>query len=238
MSKFIFFLILVFAIFGCRNDNPNMKKETRVSDSIIFKSGLNRYNFKNGKTFDIINKNEKNSIYFEKFIDNIAGIICKNGNNQIVEYRFENNQMKYLTISYKNKEGLTSSPEVYWYSNYFLDLKNSVFITIEKIKEDDKNVNFKIRYNSGYRFKSGKIFFGRKMFSLKDSSQTIIFKMNNIEELISIPKIKISSREMDFSILIERSLGEEIKYSTTHVSRNQKSFFNLFVKEFAFNSPN
>ena len=232
MIKIYLLSLVTISFIGCNNKRNIKLNKISESDSIKIKSGLSHYVFRKGKIYDIIVQNNKNSIFFNKNTDEIGGIIFENVAGQIVENSFVNNQLEYITSFYKNKKGLSSSMEVYWYSQHELDLKNSVFITVNKVKENNQNIDFEVKYNSGYTSKSGKIFFGKKIFSLADSSQLLTYEMKKKVQLISIPRDKIKGKLLEFSVLIERGVEKEIEFFTTHLTSNQDSYFNLYIKEF------
>jgi hypothetical protein len=208
------------------------KMKVQLLDTVKLQTNSNEFSFESHFNFDKIMEIKNGlSIYFDKKTGELNSIKTdKNG--KLTEYHFNNSKLYYNIVYYIGSDEIQTSPEICVFNNMIPDIRNSVFLDVKKLDETQETIQIEVNYNSGYDFLNGTIYYGKKMFTLKDSVGSLSYKMTKVSQKIRIPKSKIDKKEKVLNVFIERSLKREIPLIESYPAKGCKSIYGLYIKEF------
>lgn len=222
-------------MFSCQESKTNdpIQSDNKESDSIEILCKMNQsFRFHKGNKFNYLVSPNNTTIYFDYLSSSLSGIEkgIETGFKEI--YKFDNSEnLEYLSRYYADGNGNRSSSEFIAYKNGLVDENNSTYVQLEKKKQSADFVEVQLNYRGGYKFLSGKVFLGKKIFFLKDSIDCQSISLTRNPQVLKIPKNYIIANKVQMSIYIERALGKDIKYIQTNPGEGAKSFAQLYVRK-------
>lgn len=229
-----FSLILFISLLSCQENktNDSILSDDTESDSLEILCKMNQsFKFHKGNKFNYLISSNNTTVYFNCLNSSISGIEkeIETGFKEI--YKFDDSEnLEYLSRYYTEDDNRSSS-EFIAYKNGLVDENNSTYVRLERKKISADFVEIELNYEGGYKFLSGKVFIGKKMFFLKDSSDCKFISLTRNPQTLKIPKNYIIDNKVCMSIYIQRALGRDIKYIQTNPGEGAKSFSQLYVKE-------
>ena len=230
---------LIIILASCNSDklestSNTHDKENSNNDSI---SITNILYYKKGKKFNYLKSNGTNtSIYFNKQSGTVMSLetLPNTGFQEVICFN-SYQQLEYLMRGYQFKNSEKSSTEIIAYKDGVVDDANSIYVKLDLLKESKDEVEINVSFCGAYKFISGDLYIGKKMYYLKDSTGSIKIPMKKRSQSFMFNKSKFKNGKLDLSVFITHSVDPQTKYLSITPRVGEKYYQNLYVKQIDLN---